>query len=81
MTRGWRDDVVFLPNEFRKPKSVTRSQNRLAGSRVTEAAAESALRGLVPGGHVFMITKEQFSMIDIILALLTRAGDCNFFRF
>ena len=76
-TQKSRRDLGIAPDALLSPSAAR--VRRLRGERASVCldSARAALAALDPGGHVFGLTKGQFSMIDLAAAVLEKTGSAD----
>jgi hypothetical protein len=67
----------LAPDALLSPSAARVRRDRAAGAAVALASAREALAGFERGGHVFGLTKGQFSMIDLAAAVLEKTGPAD----
>jgi hypothetical protein len=72
-----RRRIGIAPDTLLSPAAARVRRDRASGAAMALGTAREALAGLERGGHVFGLTKGQFSMIDLAAAVLERTGPAD----
>jgi hypothetical protein len=72
-----RRDIGLAPDALLSPSAVRVRRGRADQASLCLDTARRALADLEPGGHVFGLTKGQFSMIDLAAAVLEKTGPAD----
>lgn len=70
-------DIGIEPGDLLSPQAARAAARRKVAAGLCLESAERALEAFDRGVHVYMVNKGQFSMIDIMTALLARTGPAD----
>ncbi len=76
-TQKSRRELGLAPDALLSPSAARVRRERGERASVCLDSARAALASLEPGGHVFGLTKGQFSMIDLAAAVLEKTGPAD----
>ena len=76
-TQKSRRELGLAPDALLSPSAARVRRERGERASVCLDSARAALAPLEPGGHVFGLTKGQFSMIDLAAAVLEKTGPAD----